>query len=194
MKKMLLILFCSVLIFSLPSQQIQTFQGNNQIFNNLTDEYKLASYFLTHQQKKYYKKLTDEDQWRYLHTFWKANDLDPTTELNEFLEQIKIRINYSNQHFAHFREGWTTDRGRIYIRNGAPYEIICRTTGMNAKYAQKEFEIWKYRITSYQTYIFVDLQQHGDYRLIFSENDAQEGSWSDWDNYLGSDFDVGLLY
>ena len=177
----------------LPAQTQTTAKDLNQVFDNLNDEYKLASYFLTHQQKKYYKKLTDDDKWRYLKNFWKANDLDPTTAANEFLEQIKLRIDYSNQHFTHFRPGWTTDRGRIFIRNGEPYEVISSISGINAKYSQKDIQVWKYRITSYQTYLFIDLQQHGDYRLIFSENDAQEGSWSDWDTYLGADFDEGLL-
>lgn len=195
MKKFVILALClSLIIPFIPAQQQKIEKTVNQVFDNLKDEYKLASYFLTHQQEKYYKKLSDEDKWRYLQTFWKANDLDPITESNEFLEQIKIRIAYCNQYYTHFREGWTTDRGRIYIRNGEPYEVISQVTSVNAKYPQKDFEIWKYRIASYQTYIFFDQQQHGDYRLIFSENDPNEGSWSDWDSYLGPDFDEGLLY
>ena len=195
MKQILLISLCIVFLIPVISAQQQEIVDNvNSVFDNLKDEYKLSSYFLTHQQKKYYKKLSDENKWKYLQAFWKANDLDPTTEYNEFLDLIKVRIEYCNQHFKHFKRGWTTDRGRIYIRNGAPYEVISMTTSVNARYPQKDFEIWKYRITSYQTYIFFDQQQHGDFRRIFSENDPLEGSWSDWDSYLGPDFDIGLLY
>ncbi|MDO9576984.1 MAG: GWxTD domain-containing protein [Candidatus Cloacimonadales bacterium] len=195
MKKLVMLVLCLGLIVSfIPAQQQETEIFANQVFDNLKDEYKLAGYFLTHLQKKYYKKLSDNDKWRYLQTFWKANDLDPTTEANEFLDQIRIRIKYCNQHFTHFNDGWTTDRGRIYIRNGEPYEVISQLTGVNAKYPQKDYEIWKYRISSYRTYIFFDQQQHGDHRLIYSENDPDEGSWSDWKSYLGTDFDVGLLY
>jgi GWxTD domain-containing protein len=195
MKKFILGVLISVLLIPfLPAQQQKIEQNPNLVFDNLKDEYKLASYFLTHKQEKYYKKLSEEDKWKYLQAFWKANDLDPTTELNEFLEQIRIRIEYCNQHFTHFKRGWATDRGRIFIRNGDPYEIISLTTSLNAKYPQKDFQIWKYRITSYQTYIFFDQQLHGDYRMIYSNNDPDEGSWSEWRSYLGSDFDTGLLY
>lgn len=196
MKKTIIFALLIAILFSLSAQkqEVDEPKENHKVFEKLKDEYKLASYFLTYQQKKYYKKLSEEDKWRYLATFWKANDLDPTTEQNEFLDQIKTRIEYCNAHFTHFKSGWNTDRGRIYIRHGQPYEIIKRATSMNTKYAQKDYEIWKYRIVEYLTYIFIDLQQHGDYRLIYSENDPQEGSFADWQSYLGRDFDFGLLY
>lgn len=194
-KRIILIIVIAIFSSSFAqSQNVQKPLGNQQVFSNLSDEYKLAGYFLTHQQKKYYKNLSEDDKWRYLATFWQANDLDPSTETNEFLNLIKSRIDYCNAHFTHFNPGWTTDRGRIYIRHGEPYEIIKRYTSMNAKYNQKKYEIWKYRISDNLTYIFIDLQQHGDYRLIYSENDEEEGSFADWQNYLGTDFDFGLLY
>ena len=122
MKKIIVLLILLNLLISIFGQNNNVSQLKKKcVFDNLKDEYKLASYFLTHQQKKYYKKLSEEDKWRYLVTFWKANDLDPTTEKNEFLDQIKARINYCNLHFTHFKDGWTTDRGRIFIRHGEPY-------------------------------------------------------------------------
>ena len=66
-------------------------------------------------------------------------------------------------------------------------------TGLDTKYTQKEYQIWKYRISDYLTYLFIDLQQNGDYRLIYSDGDEREGSWADWPSYLGSDFDESLL-
>ena len=192
MKKLLIsLLILAIFIPVIPAVEKQ---NSNRIFKDLKDEYRLASYFLNNPQKKYYKKLSDEDKCRYLETFWKAQDLDPSTEINEFLELVKVRIEHCNQYFTHFKPGWTTDRGRIYIRHGEPYEVIKLETGMNSKYPLRDFHIWKYRITDYFTYIFIDIQQHGDYRMIFSENDPVEGSWSDWKNYLGSDFNVGVLY
>ncbi len=196
MKNFLILAIFIQIIFYLPAQNEENIDidHENSVFDNLKDEYKLASYFLTHQQKQYFKKLDEKDKWRYLNVFWKSNDLDPSTEENEFLDQIKIRIKYCDTYFTHFNSGWTTDRGRIYIRHGKPYDIIKRKTSMGTKYAQKDYEIWKYRIDEYLTYIFIDIQQHGDYRMIYSDNDPMEGSWSDWWNYLGSDFDEGLLY
>ena len=201
MKKIITILFIFILFFKLtaddPDIQQDTAQADKvffHVFTNLDDEYKLVSYFFTSNQKKYYKSLDENGKKRYLKAFWAAQDTNPTTEKNEFLEEIKIRIAYCNSHFSHFHPGWTTDRGRIYIRHGKPYEILNETTGMNTKYARKDYQIWKYRITEYLTYIFIDIQQHGDYRLIFSDGDDSEGSWADWHMYLGEYFDEGKLY
>jgi GWxTD domain-containing protein len=193
MKKKFIIsflIFCYALI--LASEQPANVQS--YFFDNLKDEYHLASYFLSHQQKKFYKQLSEEDKWFYLNTFWRSNDLDPSTEKNEFVELLKARISFANSQFTHFTQGWNTDRGRIYIRYGEPFERLKLVTSQNAKYPQREYEIWKYRTDEYLTYIFLDLQQHGDYRLIFSENDPVEGLWPDWLNYLGDEFDEGLLY
>jgi len=194
-KKSVLLILCSTLfIGSLFGEPKEKAKNANLVFSNLDDEYKLASYFLSYQQKKYYKKLNESDQWHYLEAFWQANDLDPTTEENEFLVEIRSRISYADEHFTHFFPGWKSDRGRILIRFGEPYEILKQTTSGTVKYPEREYEIWKYRISEYLTYIFIDLQVYGDYRLIYSENDPLEGSWPDWDSYLGSDFDYNILY
>ena len=135
-KSVILILILTVIITVIPALEKQ---NNNRIFEVLKDEYRMASYFLNNPQKKYYKKLNDDDdKWRYLETFWKAHDLDPTTENNEFLDLIKIRIDHCNQYFTHFKPGWTTDRGRIYIRHGEPYEIVKMETGMSSKHPQRK--------------------------------------------------------
>ena len=176
----------SVDIDSIPKRE-------DHVFSNLKDEYKLVSYFLSPNQRRYYKKLDSENKWEYISAFWKAQDLNPATEGNEFLLEIITRIEYCNKHYSHFSKGWKTDIGRIYIKHGKPFEILKLNTGVNTKYAQKDYQIWKYRISSFKTYIFIDLHQHGDYRLIYSDGDEKEGSWVDWQNYLGSDFDEGLL-
>lgn len=201
MKKIITILFVCALFIKLtaddPDISHDTAQPNKvhfRVFTDLEDEYKLVSYFFTSNQKRYYKSLDEKGKKRYLEAFWAAQDTNPATEENEFLEEIKIRIAYCNDHFTHFYPGWTTDRGRVYIRHGEPYEILNETTGMNTKYARKDYQIWKYRITDYLTYIFIDLQQHGDYRMIYSNGDDSEGSWADWHMYLGEDFDEGQLY
>ena len=201
MKKLITILFVCVLFIRLTADEpdisnetIQPDKAQFRVFTNLDDEYKLVSYFFTSNQRKYYKSLDDDGKKRYLEAFWAAQDTNPATEKNEFLEVIKTRIAYCNDYFTHFYPGWTTDRGRIYIKHGEPYEILDETTGTRAKYARKDFQIWKYRIREYLTYIFIDLQQHGDYRLIFSDGDDSEGSWADWHMYLGEDFDEGILY
>ena len=193
MKRILFIIILLGIYLGISADPVPTFQNEGNVFDNLKDEYKLVSYFLSPNQRRYYKKLDKENKWEYISAFWEAQNPNPATKNNEFLLEIIVRIEYCNQHFSHFNKGWKTDTGRIYIKHGKPFEILKLNTGTSTKFAQKEYQIWKYRISSFQTYLFIDLHQHGDYRLIYSDGDEAEGSWADWLNYLGSDFDEGLL-
>ncbi len=193
MKKVLFILILAGLFIGISADPAPTFQKKGHVFDDLKDEYKLVSYFLSPNQRKYYKKLDKEYKWEYISAFWEAQDPNPATESNEFLMEVITRIRYCNDHYSHFSKGWKTDIGRVYIKHGKPFEILKLNTGTGTKFAQKEYQIWKYRVTSYKTYIFIDIHQSRDYRLIFSDGDEQEGSWADWPSYLGTDFDEGLL-
>ena len=173
------------------SDSVDVIQG---IFFNIDDDYQIVKMFLSSQQKREYKKLTDDEKKNYISEFWKKNDPNPVTTVNEFVEAIKARVNYCNLNFSHFKKGWKTDRGRIFIKHGQPFEVLKEVTGLYSKYGQKEYEIWKYRVENNMTFIFIDLQTHGDYRLIYSDNDGSEITLPDWMDYLGRDFDESILY
>lgn len=193
MKKILSLIILLGIFIGISADPLIIPQKEGHVFSDLKDEYKLVGYFLSPNQRKYYKKLDKENKWEYISAFWEAQNPNPATESNEFLLEIIARVRYCNIHFSHFNKGWKTDTGRVYIKYGKPFEVLKLNTGSSTKFAQKEYQIWKYRISSFQTYIFIDLHQHGDYRLIYSDGDDAEGSWADWLNYLGSDFDEGLL-
>ena len=166
---------------------------NERMFVELEDEFKLVSYFLVSSQLKTWKTLSNDGKINYLNRFWTQNDPEPLSEKNEFFEDIKERVAYSNKKFSHFAKGWSTDRGRIYLKNGRPDEVIAKDTGLYTKYSQKELEIWKFRTRMNKTYIFIDLQTSGNFRLIYADGDAQESSAANWQDYLGEDFDFNLL-
>lgn len=194
MRFLFIVLIILTNVALLTSAEVIFSATEGHIFDNIEDEYYLVNYFLSNNEKKYYKKLNNEDKMDYILSFWEANDPNPATSKNELLNQLKQRIIYSNEQFTHFMHGWKSDRGRIYIRYGEPFEILKKRTKDTSKYPHKEYQIWKYRITSYRTYIFLDIQQHGNYRLIFSDGDPKESSWADWKNYIGQSFDEGVLY
>lgn len=165
-----------------------------RVFQDLEDEYFLAKIFFNSAQKRYYKKLDEAGKRLFLDAFWVANDPNPATSKNEFLEILRARIDYCNENYGYFKKGWKTDMGRILIRHGIPYEVIKGRTDILAKHGSKEYQIWKYRVSKNLTFIFLDLQTSGDLRLIFSENDERESSYPDWQEYMGNDFDTGILY
>ncbi len=199
-KSIIVVLLLTFVITLFAVEQDGVESKNNQIedhsvFNDLENEYLLAKIFFTNQDKKDYKKLkSDKQKWNFLKGFWAENDPNPVTDENELITVLEARIAYCNKHYSHFRPGWKSDRGRILIRHGAPYDMLQGRSDILGKHGEKDYQIWKYRIDNNMTFIFFDLQTHGDYRLIYSDNDEKESSYPDWYDYLGDSFDANLLY
>ena len=166
--------------------------GKYRIFTSLEAEFKLIRYF-TSTNSKVWKQLDDFGKAKFIDKFWFTNDPTPGTEKNEFFEIVKERVKIANQRYKTFSEGWETDMGRIYIRHGQPDEIIKENTGINTKYAEKDYEIWKYRLNEQLTYVFIDFQNSKKYKIIYSDNDPKESSLPDWEMFLGEEFDKGIL-
>lgn len=183
-------------VFWMPDascQDVPASPAYEYVFDDMDDEYMLASYFFTTREKQVARALKGENRSRFMGKFWKLLDPNPVSEENEFLMVLRSRIDYANQTFGGFRAGWKTDQGRIYVKYGPPYDILeGETQGTN--YISKEYHIWKYRIHNQFTYIFVDTATSGDMRLIYSRGDETEGSLADWQRYIGPDFDMSLLY
>ncbi len=97
-------------------------------------------------QRKALKKLNSEEEINaFLQGFWQK--LDPTsgTPENEVKDEYYRRWAYANEHFADYREGWKTDRGRVYIIYGPPDDIDhFRRTVAIGKQTAKALEAWIY--------------------------------------------------
>ena len=121
---------------------------------------------------------------------------------------IRSRIQYANEKFSYQKkEGWETDRGRLYLRYGEPDEIMKLNTNMYqtdilnesetkvfTAYGSKDFQIWKYRTSHYETYILLDQYNNRNFKLIYSGNDDTDKTQSNLKHYLGVDnFDMDLL-
>ncbi|MCD6330498.1 MAG: GWxTD domain-containing protein [Candidatus Cloacimonetes bacterium] len=152
-------------------------------------EYRYAKYFLTNYEESLYENLDDEGRVEFLKRFWEQNDPNPKTEQNEYKEEIIRRVNYANRNFSHYGDGWKSDRGRIYIRQGKPEEVIDKSY----EYDAKPYIIWKYYIGGKRIYVFVDFTKLGNYKLVYVDNDDFEFSVPDWEDYLGPYFDKSEL-
>ena len=105
-------------------------------------------------------KTMEEKQQRFIE-FWKKRDPNPNTPRNEKMEEFYARVEYANKHFSHYREGWRTDMGLVYIILGPPSNVERHPFEIDSK----PFEIWAYYELNYQ-YVFVDQTGFGDYRLV----------------------------
>jgi GWxTD domain-containing protein len=109
----------------------------------------------------------DEKLRRFLN-YWKAKDPTPNTEENEVFEEYYRRIEYANEHFKHYIEGWRTDMGMVYITLGPPSNVERHPF----EYDSKPYEIWEYYDLNRQ-FVFLDETGFGDYRLL----NPEYGSW-----------------
>ncbi len=152
-------------------------------------EFKYVKYLLTSYEKRIFQDLNNRAKLDFIKRFWCQNDPNPISEKNEFKEEIVKRTNYADKHFSHFEDGWKTDRGRIYIRQGQAEEVIDRV----CEYRAKPYIIWKYYYGysgGKKVYIFVDFTGQGNYKLVYRENDEKECTDPNWMDYLGPYFDV----
>jgi hypothetical protein len=74
------------------------------------------------------------------------------------------------------KEGWQTDRGRVYILYAEPDEIERFPNSGDSK----PYEIWHYnQIESGVIFVFIDRNGFGDYQLVHStkRGELQDESW-----------------
>src|SRR5690606_2282691 len=140
-----------------------------------------------------WKNYDQETKRRYISQAWKSVAQSSSLGIMAMLDLVRERVDFVNRNFGHFEPGWTTDMGRIYIRNGPPDELDKDTTSDETRYVRKDYQIWKYRSGKKAVYLFVDIQMSGNYKLMYVENDDDESSNPDYLRYLGDDFDTSLL-
>ena len=124
--------------------------------------------FFTDEERKAFKQLaSDDERQQFIEQFWLRRDPTPDTEENEYREEHYRRIAYANERFASGIPGWKSDRSRIYIAFGPPYEIEAHPSGDASR--AYPFERWRYgwieRAGSGVIIEFSDSGLTGEYRL-----------------------------
>lgn len=104
---------------------------------------------------------SSEEKLKTFLEFWKKKDPSPNNEENEVFDEYFRRVNYANENFSNYNEGWKTDRGMVYIILGTPNNIDRHPF----EYDSKPYEIWEYYELN-RSFVFVDQSGFGDYRLV----------------------------
>jgi GWxTD domain-containing protein len=144
----------------------------------LDKEFEQSKYIGTAPEIEQYKKLKGVDSKRKaLFDFWSARDEDKSTPYNENKQEYFRRVTYANtQYRTGFREGWKTDRGRVYITYGTPDEVERHANETDIK----PYEVWYYNsIQGGVQFIFGDRSGFSDYVLLHSthRNELQDVNW-----------------
>ena len=141
----------------------------------------------------YTKDLSLRAKRRFLTEFWRKRDPTPETPDNEARLRFYQAVAYADKTYGERGRagvpGWKTDRGRIYVRNGAPDETLDRSrAGRSVPY-----EVWRNRRGRDRYYVFADRSNGlGLYQLIHS-NDRQETGLPNWQEIIRQEavLDIG---
>lgn len=144
----------------------------------LDDLFNKSKYISTENEKDRYDALNTVDAKReFMYTFWKARDENPSDDKNQYYQDYLKRINEANDQFtAAKKEGWKTDRGRVYLIYGPPSERERHPNQIETK----PYEIWRYEsLEGGVIFVFGDLTGFNDYQLLTStkRGELRDDSW-----------------
>jgi GWxTD domain-containing protein len=126
-----------------------------------------------------FPELNHNGKINFLRDFWKRRDPTPETSVNEYTIEYYEKLKYVDEAFAegNYRRGILTDRGRVYLKYGAPTEINNHDHDIN----MKPYIEWIYYQESRRAFIFSDIGGFGRFRLIHSTwpGELSDEQWQD---------------
>ncbi|HAW08782.1 MAG TPA: hypothetical protein DCW42_06395 [Bacteroidetes bacterium] len=138
---------------------IPSLAGN--VIENLDLAIKQLRYVATNSQIEYIRQAASEDdKLNRFREFWATLDPTPNTQRNEAFEEYYSRVDYANQNFKSYTDGWMTDKGMVYIIFGPPVSYERKQDYYNPN---RIYERWTYG--NNREFLFVDNNGFGDFRL-----------------------------
>lgn len=97
--------------------------------------------------------------------FWDERDPSDGTPENEAKVTFYHRVRIANDRFGVMRrDGWRSDRGRIFIRYGEPDYLLEEPFALD----RQPYQVWTYtRLSPVRVFYFIDKSNDGDYRLQY---------------------------
>jgi GWxTD domain-containing protein len=97
-----------------------------------------------------------------LYDYWKDMDITPDTKYNELMKEFYQRVDFANKEFISIagNGGALSDRGKIYIKYGEPFE---RTRDTNSE--GKVVETWFYKNPNIK-FVFIDKDGTGKFLMV----------------------------
>jgi len=146
-------------------KDVQFVSGGMERVTDLSIEDMIAPlmYVTDGEDWKKLNKASDEDREKVFKEFWDKRDPNPGSPENELYNEFYKRVESANQNFGFTRkQGWKTDRGRVFIVFGPPDRIEQTNP---SRYSQGNYEIWYYEELR-EKFVFYDEYGFGEYRLV----------------------------
>jgi GWxTD domain-containing protein len=148
---------------------------------DLDDMFEKTLYIRTNTETENYKSLrTLDDKRKFMFNFWKLRDSDLSTPQNEYMKSYFKRMGEANKLFKEdYKDGWKTDRGRIYLQYGVPNDVDFFPFESDTK----SYIIWRFNSLPGQgptEAIFIEKETGtGVYRLVSStiRGEFRDDNW-----------------
>jgi GWxTD domain-containing protein len=137
-----------------------------------------VNYLITNQEKTTFLALTtNQDRDHFIESFWAIRNPDPNSPTNTFREEHYRRLEYANSHFGTIvaQDGWSTERGMVYITLGAPQQ---KRSYLNAR-ELKPMETWFYQdpasaLAPYFSVVFFRKSAAEDFKIYSPYQDGPD--------------------
>lgn len=146
-------------------KDVQFVSGGMEISTDLSIDDKIAPlmYVTNGDDWKKLQNASDEDREELFNEFWAKRDPNPGSPENELFNEFYKRVESANRNFSFSRkDGWKTDRGRVFIVFGPPDRIEQSTP---SRYSQGNYEVWYYEDLR-EKFVFYDQYGFGEFRLV----------------------------
>ncbi len=162
------------------------------VFSKLEDEYTLMKYYGNSNTISRWNRLSsDMAKKRFATKFWTHMAMEKEMEIEDYIQMLRVKVNEASAYDYRFKKGWETDRGRVFLRNGAPDIVINgKTQSNNTAYTRKDYQVWEYADSEKGVYLFLDIQMNGNYKFLYATQDDKEVIDPNWKDYMGPDFDI----
>jgi GWxTD domain-containing protein len=118
-----------------------------------------------------------EAKRQFLYTFWKGRNALAVEDDTRTSKQYYQRVKQANDRFSTIRrQGWRTDRGRVYLIFGEPSEIERYPNEIDSK----PYEIWRYNnLEGGVIFVFGDVSGFSEYQLLHStmRGELRDENW-----------------
>ncbi len=146
--------------------------------DEMGEEFRKGQYISTDQEIKMFSAITSEEGRRtFLSQFWVDVEKGRQGRIPITRAEYLQRVATANQKYTNFsREGWQTDRGRVFILYGDPNEVERIPSSQDAK----PHEVWRYLdLENGVEFYFVDRTGFSDYVLVHStkRGEIRDDSW-----------------
>jgi GWxTD domain-containing protein len=125
---------------------------------------------LGNDETEMFNRLDEDGKELFYDNYWSARP----EEHRGFQERSSF---VASRYSALGKEGWETDRGRVYLIYGEPDEVESNPFSTT----QAPFEVWLYYSSDQKKFVFADLMGNGSYFQVFStvEGEVSYQNWQD---------------